>query len=58
MLALAIVHKVFDPGTVLRRMADIARRRLVLRLPAGSLGEFSYKYGSNSKCDDVHRTGL
>lgn len=50
-LALAIVHKLRDPGAVLARMADVAAQRLVLRLPLGSTGEIRAKHFKGDVCD-------
>jgi ribosomal protein L11 methylase PrmA len=50
-LALAIVHKLPDPGTALANMASLARQRLVLRLPIGSTGVIPYKQNRSVSCD-------
>lgn len=50
-LALAIVHKLRDPGQALTNMARLARHRLVLRLPIGSTGVIPYKQDRSVTCD-------
>lgn len=49
-LALAIVHKLFDPGRLLFEFAGLARERLVIRLPLGSEGLLRWKHGK-AECD-------
>jgi SAM-dependent methyltransferase len=53
-LALAIVHKLREPGRALRNMARLARQRLVIRLPIGSEGHIACKYDGAKSCDS-HR---
>lgn len=50
-LALAIVHKLRHPGNALRNMAALARERLVLRLPIGSVGVIACKFDAAARCD-------
>lgn len=50
-LALAIVHKLSNPALALRRFADAAAGRLVIRLPLGSTGVFYRKGDSTMRCD-------
>lgn len=52
-LALAILHKLPDPGSKLEQLAAMTRERLVIRLAAGSTGVISHKYG-RGECDS-HR---
>lgn len=50
-LMLAILHKLCDPAKSLREWAAFARDLIVIRLPAGSDGEFGYKHGRHMRCD-------
>lgn len=49
-LALAIVHKLRDPGAALTAFAGFSRERLVIRLPLGSDGVLRWKHG-RTNCD-------
>ncbi len=53
-LALAIVHKLRNPGRALRNMARLAKHRLVIRLPIGSEGHIVCKHDARQSCDS-HR---
>lgn len=50
-LALAIVHKLREPGRALRNMARLAKQRLVIRLPIGSEGVIACKYDAQKTCN-------
>lgn len=50
-LALAIVHKLRNPGMALRHMAGFARERVVIRLPKGSSGVIRCKFDPRKQCD-------
>lgn len=52
-LALAIVHKLRNPGRALKHMAALARERLVIRLPIGSKGLIACKYDPAAVCDSA-----
>lgn len=52
-LALAIVHKLRNPGRALRNMARLAKERLVIRLPNGSRGLIACKYDPGAVCDSA-----
>lgn len=53
-LALAIVHKLYNPEAALQNMATLARSRVVIRLPLGSTGKIEYKFTPKRHC----HTGL
>jgi len=50
-LALAIVHKLREPGRALQHMARLAKQRLVIRLPIGSDGHIACKYDASRNCN-------
>lgn len=50
-LALAIVHKLRNPGQALKHMADLANERVAIRLPLGSTGRIACKFDGRRFCD-------
>jgi 2-polyprenyl-3-methyl-5-hydroxy-6-metoxy-1,4-benzoquinol methylase len=49
-LALGVLHKLRDPGAALTRIARVARRRIVIRLP-GDEGPFAVSRPSGGRVD-------
>lgn len=50
-LALAIIHKMYDPEAFTRQVAGYSRDRVVIRLPRKSLGFVRGKHAQHMTCD-------